>query len=105
MQANIIIRSEHADAGIPPRERTETITRQIRSMSDEELANLAVPRSKSQPGRGLRAMAISLPADVLERLQRFKGSHWSVSALIDRLLTDGFVEYTQSSKGGEADEQ
>ncbi len=86
MQANIIIRSEHADAGIPPQTRTEIVTRKVRAMTDEELGNIAQPRDKRQPGRGLRPLSVSLPADVLERLQRFKGSQWSVSALVDRLL-------------------
>ena len=86
MRGSIIIRSENECAGLPPEERSETVTRWIRALSDSDLAELARRRERQQPGRRLRPVSITLPADILERLQRFQGTQWSVSALIDRLL-------------------
>ena len=86
MQSYINIRTEHWDSGITPQQRRDIVSRKVRALSDDELILLAAPRDKRQPGRGLRPMSISLPADVLERLERCRGAHWSMSALIDRLL-------------------
>jgi hypothetical protein len=47
---------------------------------------MAKRREKQHPGRRLRPMSITLPADVLERLQGLQGARWSVSALVDRIL-------------------
>ena len=101
MQSYVNIRTEHWDAGITPQQRREIVSRKVRALSDDDLILLAVPRDKKHPGRGLRPMSISLPTDVLERLERCKGPHWSMSALIDRLLDD-FVLPTE--KPGVSDE-
>ncbi|MBU2753013.1 hypothetical protein HER14_19305 [Acidithiobacillus thiooxidans] len=86
MRGSIIIRTEHDCAGLSPARRTAIVTQKVRSLSDEDLKDLARRREKQHPGRHLRPMSITLPADVLERLQCFQGSRWSVSALIDRIL-------------------
>lgn len=86
MRGSIIVRTEHDCAGLSPEKRTEVVTQKVRSLSDEGLQSLARRREKQCPGRRLRPMSITLPADVLERLQRFQGTRWSVSALIDRIL-------------------
>ena len=88
MRGNIIVRSENVALNLSPEERTSIVTERVRSLSDAELQQLAQRREKQHPGRRLRPMAITLPADVLERLQRFQGSRWSVSALIDRILEE-----------------
>ncbi|QQD71591.1 hypothetical protein [Acidithiobacillus ferrivorans] len=86
MRGSIIVRTEHDCAGFSPEHRTAIVTQKVRSLSDEDLQALALRREKQHPGRRLRPMAITLPADVLERLQRFQGARWSVSALVDRIL-------------------
>ena len=86
MRGSIIIRTEHDCAWLPPARQTAIVTQKVRSLSDEGLQDLARRREKQHPGRHLRPMSITLPADVLERLQCFQGSRWSVSALIDRIL-------------------
>jgi len=88
MRGSIIVRTEHDCSGFAPEARTAIITQKVRSLSDEDLQALALRREKQHPGRRLRPMAITLPADVLERLQRFQGSRWSVSALVDRILDE-----------------
>ena len=88
MRGTIIVRSEHDCAGLSPEARTAMVTEKVRSLSDEDLKNLCVRRKKQHPGRHLRPMSITLPADVLERLQEFHGARWSVSALIDRILNE-----------------
>lgn len=88
MRGSIIVRTEHDCAGLSPAERTAIVTRKVRSLSDEGLQELARRREKQHPGRHLRPLSITLPADVLERLQRLQGSRWSVSALIDRILDE-----------------
>ena len=100
MRGSIIIRTEHDCAGLSPEKRTTIVTQKVRSLSDEGLQELARRREKQHPGRHLRPMSITLPADVLERLQRFQGTRWSVSALIDRLLEseDARPESSRSSQ-------
>lgn len=87
MRGSIIIRTEHDCAGLSPEARTAAITKKVRSLSNADLQAMARRREKQHPGRRLRPMSITLPADVLERLQQFQGARWSVSALIDRILT------------------
>ncbi|WP_215844557.1 hypothetical protein HHS34_005480 [Acidithiobacillus montserratensis] len=82
------VRSQFAEAGISSQERTAIITRKVRAMTDEELANAGQPRDKRRPGLGLRPMSVSLPSDVLERIERLKGNNWSLSALVDHLLEE-----------------
>lgn len=91
MRGSIIVRTEHGCADLSPKDRTHIITEKIRALSDEHLLNMALRRKKQHPGRRLRPMSITLPADVLERLQRLQDNRWSVSALIDRLL-EGFID-------------
>ena len=88
MRGSIIVRTEHDCTGLSPEARTAIVTQKVRSLSDEGLQELDRRREKQHPGRRLRPMSITLPADVLERLQRFQGSKWSVSALIDRILEE-----------------
>lgn len=88
MRGSIIVRTENYCSGFSPEVRTAIVTQKVRSLSDEDLQALALRREKQHPGRRLRPMAITLPADVLERLQRFQGSRWSVSALVDRILDE-----------------
>ncbi|MGE0047718.1 MAG: hypothetical protein AB7T01_02120 [Acidithiobacillus sp.] len=88
MRGNIIVRSESDEGwGLPPDARTEILTRELRAMSDAELRAMAARREKQRPGRRLRPVSITLPADVLERLQQLSGSHLSVSALVDRIFS------------------
>ena len=88
MRGSIIVRTENDCSGFSPEDRTTSVTQKVRSLSDEDLQALALRREKQHPGRRLRPMAVTLPADVLERLQRFQGSRWSVSALVDRILDE-----------------
>ena len=86
MRGSIIVRTEHDCAGLSPEARTAVVTQKVRSLSDAGLQEMAKRREKQHPGRHLRPMSVTLPADVLERLQRFQGARWSVSALVDRIL-------------------
>ncbi|WP_437559521.1 hypothetical protein [Acidithiobacillus sulfuriphilus] len=88
MRGNIIVRIEHDCQDLPPERRSDLVTRRLRFLSDAEILDLASRRERQYPGRNLHPVSITLPADVLERLQRLQGSRWSVSALIDRILTD-----------------
>lgn len=88
MRGNIIVRIEHDCQDLPPERRSEIITRRLRALSDAQILAKALRRERQHPGRSLHPVSITLPADVLERLQRLQGSRWSVSALIDRILTD-----------------
>lgn len=96
MRGSIIIRTEHDCVGLSPEKRTEVVTRRVRALSDGDLQEMARRREKQHPGRRLRPMSITLPADVLERLQRFQGTMWSVSALVDRILTSEDAHHEQT---------
>ena len=86
MRGSIIVRTEHDSTGLLPAARTAAVTEKVRSLSDTGLQEMARRREKQHPGRRLRPMSITLPADVLERLQGLQGARWSVSALVDRIL-------------------
>ena len=86
MRGSIIVRTEHDCAGLSPEARTAAVTQKVRSLSDAGLQEMAKRREKQHPGRRLRPMSVTLPADVLERLQQLQGVRWSVSALVDRIL-------------------
>ena len=82
MRGSIIVRTEHDCTGLSPEARTAAVTQKVRSLSDAGLQEMAKRREKQHPGRRLRPMSITLPADVLRRLQGLQ----SVSALVDRIL-------------------
>ncbi len=86
MRGSVIVRIENRRGD--PQQRCGLVVATIRGMSDAELFDRAHRRPRSNPPRDLRPVSITLPADVLERLEMLKPPVYSVSALVDSILAE-----------------